>query len=136
MDSDARDRAEVPAIELAGRHRVDIRRGDGVDALELVAHDGKILLSIEISERGPVLRFDGPALTIRARAAPARDAQNLPLRPEISLTLTPGGDLEFSAPPDLRSTARQQKITAELGDVRVEANDDVRLDGERVLVNC
>lgn len=136
MESDARDRAEVPPIELAGRHRVDIRRGDGVDALELVAHDGKILLSIEISERGPVLRFDGPALTIRASGDLALEAQHLSLRAEKSLSLSTGGDLEISAAGDLRSTARQQQITAELGDVRVEANDDVRLDGERVLVNC
>jgi hypothetical protein len=32
--------------------------------------------------------------------------------------------------------AQTQLITAELGNVEIKANDDVRLDGERVLFNC
>jgi hypothetical protein len=32
--------------------------------------------------------------------------------------------------------AQTQVITADLGNVEIKANDDVRLDGERVLFNC
>lgn len=128
--------AATAAIELAGRHRIDIHRGDGGDTLELIAGDGKLLLAIEISERGPVLRFDGPSLTIRASGEVAVTADRLALRGESGLKLTSGGDLEIAAQGDLRTTARTQTILADLGDVRIDANDDVRLDGERVLVNC
>lgn len=124
------------AIELAGRHRIDIHRGDGSDTVELIAGDGKLLLAIEIGERGPVLRFDGPSLTIRASGEIAVTADRLALRGESGLSLASGGDLEIAAKGDLRTTARTQQINAELGDVRIDANDDVRLDGERVLVNC
>jgi hypothetical protein len=32
--------------------------------------------------------------------------------------------------------ARIQNITAELGNVNLQANDDVKIDGERILMNC
>jgi hypothetical protein len=37
---------------------------------------------------------------------------------------------------DLKTEARIQEIRARLGNVNVSANDDVRIDGERVMVNC
>ena len=37
---------------------------------------------------------------------------------------------------DVKSAGRSQEIVADLGDVRVKANDDVRLNGERVRCNC
>jgi hypothetical protein len=36
----------------------------------------------------------------------------------------------------LDSQARIQNITAVLGNVNVKANDDVRMNGERVRMNC
>jgi hypothetical protein len=36
----------------------------------------------------------------------------------------------------MTSTARAHKVTAERGDVDVYANDDVKLDGERIRMNC
>ncbi|HEY0137070.1 MAG TPA: hypothetical protein VGB85_23465 [Nannocystis sp.] len=129
------DRPE-PQIELAGQHRVEIRRAPGSDTLELIGRDGRLVLAIEISERGPVLRFEGPALTLRASGELALEARHLTLRADESLALVSGGDLHLVAAGDLHSTARIQTITAELGDVKIEANDDVRIDGERVLVNC
>ena len=38
--------------------------------------------------------------------------------------------------PAALTSARAQAITARLGDVSVKANDDVRLNGERVRLNC
>lgn len=135
MDSEGQKPAPA-AIELAGQHKIEIRRGEQADTLELLGRDGRVVFAIEISERGPVLRFEGPGLTIRAAGDLSLEAPRLSLRAEESLALSTGGDLDISAAGDLRSTARTQQITADLGDVRVDANDDVRIDGERVLVNC
>lgn len=123
-------------LELVGQHRIELRRDPAVDTVELIGRDGKVVLAIEISEAGPVLRFEGAGLTLRAAGDLALQARRLTLHADESLALSTGGDLELAAAGDLRSTARVQTITAELGDVRVEANDDVRIDGERVLVNC
>ena len=130
------DRGPEPHIELAGQHRVEIRRAPGSDTLELIGRDGRLVLAIEISERGPVLRFEGPALTLRASGELALEARTLTLRADESLALVSGGDMHLVAAGDLHSSARIQTIKAELGDVQIEANDDVRIDGERVLVNC
>lgn len=127
---------DAPAIELAGRHRVHIRRGDDLDTLELVGRDGKVVFAVEVSERGPVLRFEGPGLTLRAAGDLSLEAETLSLRAEKALSLQSGGDLHIHAEGDLHSSARVQRIQAELGDVSIDANDDVRIDGERVLVNC
>jgi hypothetical protein len=124
------------ALELVGQHRVELRRDPAVDTLELIGRDGKVVLAIEVRDTGPVLRFEGAGLTLRAAGELVLDAKKLTLRSEEALSLSTGGDLDLVAAGDLRSTARVQTITAELGDVRVEANDDVRIDGERVLVNC
>ncbi|MCY0991937.1 hypothetical protein OV203_32670 [Nannocystis sp. ILAH1] len=128
--------APATALELVGQHRVELRRDPAVDTLELFGRDGKVVLAIEVRETGPVLRFEGAGLTLKAAGELVLDAKKLTLRSEEALSLSTGGDLELIAAGDLRSTARVQTITAELGDVRVEANDDVRIDGERVLVNC
>lgn len=128
--------APAAALELVGQHRVELRRDPAVDTLELFGRDGKVVLAIEVRETGPVLRFEGAGLTLKAAGELVLDARKLTLRSEEALSLSTGGDLDLVAAGDLRSTARVQTITAELGDVRLEANDDVRIDGERVLVNC
>ena len=132
----ADDDVSASSIELAGRHLVQIRRGDHTDTVELVGRDGKVVFAIEVSERGPVLRFEGPGLTIRAAGDLSLEAQTLILRADKALNVHTGGDIQIRADGDLHTSARIQTITAELGDVAIEANDDVRIDGERVLVNC
>ena len=44
--------------------------------------------------------------------------------------------MSLTAAGDLTTQGRTQTIVADLGDVKVKANDDVCLNGERVLVNC
>ena len=80
-----------------------------------------------------MLRFEGAGLTLRAAGDLTLEARRLTLHAEESLALSTGGDLDVTVTGDLRSTARTPTITADLGDVRVEANDNVKIDGERVL---
>ncbi len=94
------------------------------------------MFAIEVSERGPVLRFEGPGLTLRAAGELAIMAQDISLRAESRLSLEAGGDLRITAGGELHSSAREQRIEAVLGDVALDASDDVCIDGERVLVNC
>lgn len=52
--------------------------------------------------------------------------------------LTGGVPLRVELGPegDIATRAREQVIEARLGDVRVKANDDVKLNGERIRLNC
>lgn len=132
---DAR-RDEPEAVELGGDYALVIDRSSEEDVLALRGPSGHTELSIHLTEEGPVLRFGGRGLRVVADADLSLSAEELRLEGRSGLTLESGGDLDLKAAGDLRSEARIQTILGRLGNVNVEANDDVRIDGERVLVNC
>ena len=104
--------------------------------MQFLAPGGAVTLSVLLTEAGPVLRFEGASLVLQASGSLAIDAEHLHLRGRAGMTLETAGDLALQAKGDLNSAARIQNITATLGDVNVQANDDVKLVGERVRVNC
>lgn len=124
------------SLDLAGEHRLLLRRGAGRDVLDLVASDGRIQISIEITRDGPVLRLEGAAVAIRASSELSLEADRLTLHGRDSVSVSSGGRVEVRTPGDIRTEARTQEVRATHGNVNLKANDDIRLDGERVLVNC
>jgi hypothetical protein len=118
----------------AGRTLV-VERGPDLDSLRIVAADGQVCLSVLLTPAGPVLRFDG-SLLLQAGGDLAVSAQRLALHGREGVAITSEGDVTVQTSGDLNSSARIQNIKAELGNVNLKANDDVRIDGERVLVNC
>lgn len=123
-------------IELAGSHELVVERTSDTSLLSLLGRDGRVCLAVEITEAGPVLRFEGANLKLRVGGDLTIEAERLALSGRSEVTLYSGGDLRMNADRDLTSRARVQTIQAELGDVNVKANDDVKLRGERVRVNC
>lgn len=132
------DLTEIPPrrIELAGRHELVVERAGEGNVLSLLGRDGQVCLAIEITEAGPVLRFEGANLKLRVGGDLLIEADRLALQGRSEVTLHSGGDLRMQADRNLTSQARVQTIQADLGDVNVKANDDVKLRGERVRVNC
>jgi hypothetical protein len=128
------DRSE--ALELMGRQRLVISRRPGGELVQFLNSKGKVTLSVELTEQGPVLRFEGASLVLQAAGELAIEAEHLQLRGRSGVSLSTAGDLTFHAEGDLHSEARIQNLTAALGNVNVRANDDVRILGERVRVNC
>jgi uncharacterized protein (DUF2345 family) len=123
-------------MALTASQQLVLERGPGGDRLSIVGPQGKLRAMIEISADGAVLRLGGDNLTIQTEGALAIDAQRVAIHAREGMALTTGGDLVLQADRDLYSTARIQNITADLGDVMIQANDDVRLNGERVRSNC
>lgn len=103
--------------------------------LKLVAADGRVCLTVRVTPDGPVLEFGG-SLGIHAVGDLAMSANRIALHAREGIAVSTDGDLALHATGDLHSTARIQNITADLGNVNVKANDDVKINGERVLVNC
>lgn len=131
--------APVQEMQLAGRHSLSVERmADGSEGnlLRLFRKDGQVCLTIEVTEKGPVIKFEGAALTVQAAGDLVVEAERIALAARKELALASGGNLSLHAAGDLTSEARIQTIRAQLGNVNVKANDDVRLDGERVMVNC
>ena len=123
-------------LELRGRRRLIVHRQDHSDILRLLGNEGETSLTIEVTERGTILRFSGAALTFQAGGNLSIEADRISLHGRSGLSLTSGGDVRILTPADLRSEARIQTVKATLGNVNIKANDDVRINGERVMVNC
>jgi len=100
------------ALTLPGGHHLIVEDGQSPRSLVHLRGPGPVQLTIEITPAGPVLRFQGPALALDARGGLAIAADRVSIHAREDLQLSAGGD------------------------VRVRANDDVTLNGERVLLNC
>ncbi len=124
------------SLALVGGQELTIVDRDSGQLLVLRGSDRRINLTIEVTEKGPVVRLEGPALTIETSGPLSIQAQELALHGREGLRLSSGGDASVSVQGDLDTSARVQNIRAELGNVNVSANDNVRLVGERVLLNC
>jgi hypothetical protein len=105
------------------------------NVLRLLGQNGEVCLSIEVTPAGPLLRFDG-GLLLEATGGLAVCAQQVAIHGREGVAISSGGDARIDVAGDLETQARIQNITAVLGNVNVKANDDVKLNGERVMVNC
>ncbi|MDX9787845.1 MAG: hypothetical protein RBT11_13760 [Desulfobacterales bacterium] len=127
--------AQVTRIEFVGGQRLQIERGEYEDLLTLIAPSGEATFSIRITPSGPVMRFER-GLRIESSGPLEFAGKSLSLSGAEGVSIRSGGDATIDAVGDLSSTARVQTIKARLGNVNVKANDDVRLTGERVRLNC
>lgn len=123
-------------VELTSDQQLVIERGEQGDVLKIVGSGGEVSLTIHVTQEGPVLRFEDSGLTIQTAGDLRIAAERVAIHGRRDVELTTGGDLTLRADGDAESHARTQKITAELGDVAVRANDDVKIDGERIRMNC
>jgi len=132
----------VPA--RVGRGPVRVRMGSHVllvestgsgGSLRLVGPDGAQPLEITVGPEGPVLRLRaGLTVTVDGQLALGADAISLQAR--TAFDISSAGSISVRAAGDLVSEARAQVIQASAGDVRIAANDDVVMAGERIKLNC
>jgi hypothetical protein len=133
------ERAARPApqtIDLIGGHALSLARSPRDNVLQIKTPDGRVGVSITITPGGIQMSLTGAGLTLEAAGALAINAERLTLHGRDHVAITSDGDAAIRAAGDLRSEARIQTITANLGNVNIEANDDVELNGERVRLNC
>ncbi len=123
------------SVALAGGHRLVIEATAQGSLVRLTGGCGATLITLQVTEQGPVLQFDGP-LTIAAAGDLALEGERVGIRGRSGVAISSGGDLRTVASGDLVSEARTQTIRSKLGDVDIKANDDVRLKGERIRLNC
>ena len=123
-------------MDLVGRQRLILERAGGENILRIMGRDGRVSVSIHVTAEGPVLKLEGADLTIRSTGDLAVEAERLTLHGRSGVVLSSGGDAAIRIERDLDVSARAQNIRAELGDIRLRANDDIRMDGERIRHNC
>jgi hypothetical protein len=131
------DPNDSKTLQLAAAHRLVIAPIDkGGDALRLIAPDGSIPLIVNITSQGVELQISSLGISLHTSGDLIISADHLRLEGRNGLALASGSDLDLTAAHDLNSRAQAQMIAAEQGGVDVRASDDVKLSGERVMVNC
>jgi hypothetical protein len=126
----------IQVIDLQGDQHLVLEQSQHEDRLMITSASGKVSLTITITDSGPVLHLEGSGLMIKTDGDLAINAKSLAIHGRDGIALTTGGDAHICAAGDLTTKARIQNITAELGNVNLQANDDVKIDGERILMNC
>jgi hypothetical protein len=63
-------------------------------------------------------------------------AETMALHARKKLSLSSDGPIDMQAGGDMSSLADAHAIQARLGDVKLQANDDVVMLGERIKMNC
>lgn len=137
MASRADDPPDPPpdqVITLAGDHALSIRRRGGDDEIAIVGPTGAGV-TVSVTREGITVTFGGADVRLRTPGALAIHAGEIALHGARGVAITSGGAAEIRAAGDLVTSASAQRIEARDRDVVVEANDDVRLDGERVRLN-
>ena len=114
----------MQTLEFPGRERLEVEG----NAVRIVGPGGDLLLTVLLTPSGPVLRFEGARLSLETSGDLALNARHVSIHGREGVRISSEGDFE--------SRARIQDITATLGNVNLRANDDVKLDGERILLNC
>lgn len=110
-------------------------QGGGGQVIRLIGPVGAQALTIELTPQGPRLAL-GSGLTLALSGPLTIDAERVAIHGRTAVALTSGGEVQVQAAGDLIVGGRITTVTADLGDVRVKANDDVRLNGERIMMNC
>ena len=92
-------------------------------------------LTVRVTPGGLSISIEGGDLTLLSSGTLRVDAERLELRGRSGVNIESEGNAVLAVAGDLTMRARSQELRATLGDVRVAANDDVKMDGERILLN-
>ncbi len=126
----------VQRMALAGAHKLEVVANGPAHQLRITDRNGRLGLAITVTEEAVTVHVQRADLAIRAERNLELSAENLHLHARGDLAISSGGDLAVEAAGDLSTTGRTQRVEATRGNVHVEANDDVRLLGERIKLNC
>jgi hypothetical protein len=108
----------------------------GEECLRLLGSDGATSLTIRLTEAGPVVEITGASLTLKVDGDLAFAGRRLLLHGSEAVAISSDADFRMIAGGSLITQGRRQEVTATHGDVKVYANDDVKMDGERIRMNC
>jgi hypothetical protein len=117
-------------IALPSGRRIGWRAaGDATDEVTLRDERGGVLLEVTLTPEGPRLRFRAAAVEMECKGGFRVQCQDFEVHAAGRIVQEAGGDLAQIAGGDALIEARR-------GDARITANDDVKLNGERVRLNC
>ncbi|WP_437999774.1 hypothetical protein WMF26_07560 [Sorangium sp. So ce185] len=130
-------------VPLASGRSIEIAEEGAGERIQIRAAAGQILVSIRMTDDGPVLSLAGASLEIAAAKTLSLSCDTLQIQAAQDAAIEVGGSLHErvrgsavrEAGRSARTTAREVKVEASPGGVEIRANDDVDIVGERVRLN-
>jgi hypothetical protein len=104
--------------------------------LRLLDDRQNMVLSIKMTDGGLVVNLQAFQLNLTALDELNFFSKKIKMAASEDFSIETGGNFTQKTVGDAQNSARSHQITADLGNVNVKANDDVRLDGERIKLNC
>jgi hypothetical protein len=128
---------------VSGRSVVSRNLDETTDLVEIRSPEGKVELEVFLTAEGPVLRFLNARLQLSSKHLTLH-CEHFEVDAQEGILQRTQGDYEryvqgetiVESGRQYRNRALEADISSTRGDVRIKANDDVRLNGERVKLNC
>ena len=140
------EKTENPVYEkpLKKGHSLAIIEKSDTDIIQVRNAQGISLFTIEVSNEGTNLNIEAENINIKANKTLQLSGETIDLKSKKELFIKSEGDLNQYVKGNKTietqgkniETAKTQYIKAYLGDVKLKANDDIKLNGERVKLNC
>lgn len=123
-------------VDLVGGHRLVVSRRTEEDVLQVEGSDGTLHIEVVVTDTGASIRLEGGDVRIRSTGRLSLDGESVAIRGRDGVSLQSGADMEMDVAGVIKSEAHAQRLIARRGDTTIYANDDVKLDGERIRMNC
>jgi len=135
---------EPRRMALASGRVVEARAEEGRDRLTIRSPSGEVELEVQMTERGPLLRFRAADVELESARDVKVKCHDFEVHAEGRIVQESGGDLrqrigghaDVKVRGRMSLAGRETHLSAKRGNVEVEANDDVVLLGERIKLNC
>jgi hypothetical protein len=130
--------SSAPRVVALDHGRSLVIEGEGEAGGELVtlrSPSGEIEIEVVITPEGPRLRLHAVDLALVASKRVTIDCEDLELRCTRDMSIEVGGDQREVIAGNARHEAHTTTIETRRGDLTIRANDDARVEGERVLLN-
>lgn len=130
-------------VPLASGRSIEVTEGGAEERIEIRSTRGEIMLSMRVTDQGPVLSISGISLEIAASKNLALTCETLEIKASTDAFIDVGGSLRERVGGSVRreaagaSTVKAREMTLDAfpGGMVLRANDDVAITGERVRLN-
>lgn len=138
------DSQQERLLRFASGREAIVKPGPGEESLVVRGPEGGVELSVRFTADGPVLRFESAAFDLRSVREISLSCETFRVNAQKSVEIRAGEDMIVEARGNMESRAggnaslegHSMNIRSRRGDVNLEANDDIRLQGERIKLNC
>jgi phage baseplate assembly protein gpV len=133
---------EKTFIRFSQGSSLEIDKANG--EIRLVNKQQEVQMTIGIKEEGLTVSINAAHLNINASESLNFSSKKINIDAEQQLNISTQGNLVTEIAKDAlteiagknKVKAAAQTLIADLGNIELKANDDIKLDGERVQLNC